>query len=427
MGGWRLSRSGRGRRGAGSSPGSRGLGFRSLGPGLVSGAADTDPTTVATLVVVGASTMFGLAWLTLLMMPALVVVQVLATRVGVLSGRDLQRAVRDGYGRVASVLFLVSVLAVNVVTVAADVAAGAAAIGLLVGVDSRWLVPGFAAGVLALLLWGKYDEVERVLKVVMLGLLAYGLAAVLARPDWLAVARGSLVPAVPFTREHLAGMLAILGTTLTSYMYVWQTVEQVEEPCSRRELRYREFDALVGGGLAAVIFWCILVASGATLGAHHQHVDTAEQAAQALRPLAGPLAGAVFAGGLLASAIIAVPVIMASGGYVTASAFGWPRGLSRTPRQAPRFYAVVVVQALAGVALAMTGIGPIRLLFAASLIGGVATPLGLVLLVLAAGNPKLVGPSRIHVGLRVAGWVIAALVATVSVIFLAQQVHLLPG
>ncbi|WP_157739943.1 NRAMP family divalent metal transporter [Micromonospora narathiwatensis] len=382
---------------------------------------------MATLVVVGASTMFGLAWLTLLMMPALVVVQVLATRVGVLSGRDLQRAVRDGYGRVVSVLFLVSVLAVNVVTVAADVAAGAAAIGLLVGVDSRWLVPGFAAGVLALLLWGKYDEVERVLKLVMLGLLAYGLAAILARPDWLAVARGSLVPAVPFTREHLAGMLAILGTTLTSYMYVWQTVEQVEEPCSRRELRYREFDGLVGGGLAAVIFWCILVASGATLGAHHQHVDTAEQAAQALRPLAGPLAGAVFAGGLLASAIIAVPVIMASGGYVTASAFGWPRGLSRTPRQAPRFYAVVVVQALAGVALAMAGIGPIRLLFAASLIGGVATPLGLVLLVLAAGNPKLVGPSRIHVGLRVAGWVIAALVATVTVIFLAQRVHLLPG
>ncbi|MFD2765186.1 NRAMP family divalent metal transporter [Micromonospora eburnea] len=425
MGGRRLPRVGRGRRGRGA--GSRGLGFRSLGPGLVSGAADTDPTTVGTLVVVGASTMFGLAWLSLLMMPALVVVQVLATRVGVLSGRDLQRAVRDGYGRVASVALLVSVLAVNVVTIAADVAAGAAAIGLLVGVESRWLVPGFAAGVLALLLWGKYDEVERVLKLVMLGLLAYGVAAVLARPDWLAVARGSLVPVVPFTREHLAGMLAILGTTLTSYMYVWQTVEQVEEPCARRELRYREFDALVGGGLAAVIFWCILVASGATLGAHHEHVETAEQAAQALRPLAGPLAGAVFAGGLLASAIIATPVIAASGGYVTASAFGWSRGLSRTPRQAPRFYAVVVVQTLAGVALAATGIGPIRLLFVASLFGGIATPLGLVLLVLAAGNPRLVGLTRIHVGLRVAGWVIAAVVAVVSVVFLAQQVHLLPG
>ncbi|MFU8853545.1 NRAMP family divalent metal transporter [Micromonospora sp. SL1-18] len=382
---------------------------------------------MATLVVVGAGTMFGLAWLTLLMMPALVVVQVLATRVGVLSGRDLQRAVRDGYGRWVSAVLLVSILAVNVVTIAADVAAGAAAIGLLVGMDSRWLVPAFAAGVLALLMLGKYDEVERVLKVVMLGLLAYGAAVVLARPDWGAVARGSLVPTVPFNQEHVAGMLAILGTTLTSYMYVWQSVEQVEERCSRQDLRFRQFDALVGAGLAAVIFWSILVASGATLGKHHQHVETAEQAAQALGPLAGPLAGEMFAGGLLASAIIAVPVIAASGGYVIASAFGWRRGLSCTPRQAPRYYAVIVAEALAGVALAMTGIGPIQLLFVASLIGGIATPLGLVLLVLAAGNPELVGPDRAHVALRVAGWVIAVVVAAVSVIFLAQQVHLVPG
>ncbi|MFU8874235.1 NRAMP family divalent metal transporter [Micromonospora sp. SL4-19] len=382
---------------------------------------------MATLVVVGATTMFGLAWLTLLLLPALVVVQILATRVGVLSGRDLQQAVRDGYGRVASVLLLVSVLAVNVATIAADVGAGAAAIGLLVGVESRWLIPAFAAGVLALLLFGKYDEVERVLKVALLGLLAYGAAAVLARPDWLAVARGSLIPSVPFTREHLAGTLAILGTTLTSYMYVWQTVEQVEEPGSRERLKLREFDALVGACLAVVIFWSILIASGATLGARHEHVETAEQAAEALRPLAGPLAGALFSLGLLASAIVAVPVIMATGGYVTASAFGWPRGLSRTPRQAPRFYAVVVAQTVAGVALAATGIGPIRLLFLASLIAGVATPLGLVLLALAAGNPALVGPTPIHLSLRVAGWVIAVVVAAVSAIFLAQQLHLVPG
>lgn len=425
MGEFRPSRRGRdGRKRLARRASSGGYRLRSLGPGLVAGAADTDPTTVATLVVVGASTVFGLAWLTLLMMPAVVVVQILATRVGVLSGRDLQQAVRDGYGRVANVLLLVSILAVNVVTIAADVAAGAAAIGLLVGLDSRWLIPVFAAGVLTLLLFGKYDEVERVLKWVMLGLLAYLAAAVLARPDWTAVARASLIPSIPFSEAHLAGTLAILGTTLTSYMYVWQTVEQVEEPCSRQQLRFREFDALVGAGLAAVIFWSILVASGATLGTHHQHVDTAEQAAQALRPLAGPLASVLFAAGLLASAIIAVPVIMASGGYVTASAFGWSRGLSRTPRQAPRFYTVVIAQTVAGVALAMTGIGPIRLLFLASLIGGIATPLGLVLLALAAGNPKLVGPTPIHRSLRVAGWAVAALVTTVSVLFLAEQLHL---
>jgi Mn2+/Fe2+ NRAMP family transporter len=213
-----------------------------------------------------------------------------------------------------------------------------------------------------------------------------------------------------------------MGTTLTSYLYVWQTVEQVEEPCAREQLKVREFDGMVGAAAAVVIFWSILVASGATLGTHHQHVETADQAAQALRPLAGPLAGVLFALGLLASAIIASPVIMASGAYVTASAFGWPRGLTRTPRQAPQFYAVLVAQTVVAVVLAVSGIGPIRLLFLASLVGGVATPLGLVMLVLAAGNPKLVGPTPINRGLRIAGWAIAGVVTLVSLIFLAQQV-----
>ncbi len=360
-------------------------------------------------------------------MPMLMVVQVLATRVGVLSGRDLQQAVQDGYGRTISLLLLASILAVNVVTIGADIAAGAAAIGMLIGVDTKWLVPAFAAVLLTLLLIGKYDEVERVLKLVMLCLLAYAAAVVLARPDWLAVARGSLVPSIRFTSTHLEAMLAILGTTLTSYMYVWQTVEQVEQPAADGRLRVREFDAMIGAALAAVIFWCILVASGATLGTHHQQVDTAQQAAQALRPLAGSLASVLFAVGLLASALIAAPVIMAVGGYVTAAAFGWPRGLTRHPREAPGFYAIIIGQTVFAVALAMGTVTPIRLLVIASLVGGIATPLGLVLLVLAAGNPKLVGARPISRGLRGAGWVIAILVTIVSLLYLAQQFHLLPG
>lgn len=371
--------------------------------------------------------MFGLAWLTLLMMPALVIVQILATRVGVLSGRDLQQAVRDGYGRTASALLLISILGVNVVTIAADIAAGAAAIGLLSGVDSPLLVPAFAAAALGLLLIGKYAKVVRVFKVVMVGLLAYGAAAVLARPDWLAVARGSLIPSIPFTQAHLAGALAILGTTLTSYMYVWQTVEQVEQPCPRRQLKIREFDAVTGAGLAAVIFWCILVASAATLGSHHEQVATAEEAARALRPLAGPYASDLFAIGLLASAVIAVPVIMATGGYATASAFGWARGLNRTLRQAPRFYGIVIAQTIAGTVVALSGIGPIKLLFLASLIAGIATPLGLAMLTLAAGNPALVGTARIPRPLRAAAWLITALITGVSLLYLTQQLHLTGG
>jgi Mn2+/Fe2+ NRAMP family transporter len=390
---------------------------------VVSGAADTDPTTVATLVVIGATTMYGLAWLTLLIVPVLAVVQTLATRVGAVSGRDLQKAVVDRYGRPLGALLLASLLAVNLVVTAADLKAGAAAITLLTGVGERWLIPPLAAALLALLLFGRYDEVQRILKYVMLCLLAYGVAAVLAHPDWTAVAWGSLVPAVRLDPAYVAGALALMGTTLTTYMYVWQTVEQVEEPIPRDWLRLREFDGVVGAVFAGALFWFILVASGATLGVHHVRVETAEQAAEALRPLAGPYAQELFAIGLLASAIIALPVIMATGGYAAAAYGGWSRGLSRRVRQAPRFYAVIVAQAVIGAGLAFVNISPIRLLFITSLIEGVATPLGLVLLVLVAADRRLMRGQQVGSVLRVAGWAVAVLIATVSAVYLAQQLR----
>jgi Mn2+/Fe2+ NRAMP family transporter len=379
------------------------------------------------MVVVGSTTTYGLAWLTLLMMPAIAVVQILATRVGVLARRDLQQVVLDGYGRLLGYLLLTSILAVNVVTIAADLSAGAAAIGLLTGAPSRWLVPALGAALVMLLVIVKYDEVERVLKWALLSLLVYGVAVALSGPDWGAVARGSLMPSTRFNSEYLAGALAIFGTTLTSYMYVWQTVEQVEGPPREDELKAREFDGVMGAVLAAAIFWSILVASGATLGVHNQHPNSAQQAAQALRPVAGPLASTLFSLGLLASAIIATPVIVATGAHVTAAARGWSRGLSRGPRQAPGFYAVIVVQTVLGSALAMGGISPIRLLFLASVVAGIATPIGLVLLVLVAANPRLVHGQQIHRGLLTAGWAIVILITAAALAYLAQQLHLIPG
>jgi Mn2+/Fe2+ NRAMP family transporter len=221
--------------------------------------------------------------------------------------------------------------------------------------------------------------------------------------------------------------LALLGTTLTTYMYVWQTVEQVEERRSRAWLGVRELDAVVGTVLAVAVFWFILIASGATLGIHHQHADTAVQAAQALRPVAGPLASVLFAVGLLASAVVALPVIMASTAYATGSAFDWRCGLSLPVRTAPAFYAVLATGTVLGSVLALAGISPIRLLFIASIIAGVATPVGLVLLVLVAGNTRLMNQQPAGRPLLAAGWTITALVTTVSIVYLAQQLHLLGG
>jgi Mn2+/Fe2+ NRAMP family transporter len=399
--------------------------LRELGPGLVSGAAGTDPTTVATLVVVGATTVYGLAWLSLLVFPLLAIVQVLATRVGFVSGRDLQGAVGDGYGRVVAGLLLLSILAVNLLTVAADLEAGAAALALLTGVHYGWFVVPLAVLVVVLLFRNGYDEVERVLKYVLLSLLAYGVAVVLARPHWTAVARGTLVPSLRLDHDHVAGALALLGTTVTAYMYQWQTVEQIEQPAARWRVKLRQFDAIAGTALASAVFWAILVASGATLGTHHEPVDTAGQAAAALRPAAGPLASVLFAVALLASALIALPVITASAAYAMAAFFRWPRGLSKRVSEAPAFYATIASVAAGGVVLSAFVSSPIHLLFTASLAAGLATPVGLVLLVLVAGNPRLLDHDRPGRWLLGAGWAVAALLALLSLVYLAQQLHLL--
>ncbi|GIH12691.1 NRAMP family divalent metal transporter [Rugosimonospora africana] len=399
--------------------------FRVVGPGLVAGAAATDPTTVATLVVVGATTRYGLAWLTLLTFPVLAVVQTLATRVGFLSRRDLQQLVVEGYGRVPAAVLLASILAVNVVTIAADLEGGAAALELLTGVGWRWFAAPLAVVLLGLMFAGGYDELDRVLKYVLLCLLAYAVAAILAHPDWVQVAHGSFVPRLRLTHDYIEGALALLGTTVTAYTYMWQTVQQVEQPAARGWLRLRQLDAVSGTVLAIAVFWSILVASGATLGVHHRHADSPEAAAAALRPVAGQFASELFAIGLFASAVVAVPVITATGALAMAAVFDWPRGLSRKPREARRFYLALAGLMAAGVGLSMAGVDPIRLLFGASIVAGIATPVGLVMLVLAAGNTRLLDGVRTRRPLLVAGWAIAVVLSALSVIYLAQQLNLI--
>jgi Mn2+/Fe2+ NRAMP family transporter len=393
---------------------------RYLGPGLVSGAADADPTTVATLAVIGADTVYELAWLVVLLFPMIAVVLVISTSVGVTSGRDLMAAVADAYGRSWRWLLLVSVLAVNVVTIGADLEGGAAAIGLLTGLDWQWFVLPLSLVLLAMLMFARYYQVERALKYLLLGMLAYAAAAVLAHPNWGAIASGSLVPHFHWNGEYTADALSLLGTTLTSYVYVWQTIAQVEHRRSRATLRTRKIDAILGSFFAVVVFWFILVATGATLGMHHLHVNTAGQAAQALHPLAGPLTSGLFALGLLASAVVALSVLMATTAYMTGAQMRWRRGLSLRLGEAPLFYGALITAAFLGAGIALSGISPIRLLFIAGIVGGLATPVGLALLVAVAGNRALMGERPLTGPLRVAGWAVTAVVAASSLGFIVQ-------
>ncbi len=394
--------------------------LRMLGPGLVAGAADVDPTTVATIAVIGATTVFALSWLTVLVFPILAVVLIISSRIGVVTGEDLQTLVRSRFGRGAQVLFLGSILVVTILTIAADLEAGAAAAGLLVHMSWKPLVAPVGIVVLAMLLLGTFDELQRVLKYVLLVLLAYVACAFVAHVDWTSVARHTFVPAISFSKDYTAGALALLGTTLTSYVYVWHTIELSEEKPSLDWLRPKEADALVGIFFAVVVFWFILVTTGATLGAHHRQVQTAQDAAAALKPIAGSGASTIFGIGLLGSALLALPVLMGTVAYVVGAEFDWRRGLSEKVRNAPAFYAVIAVSTVFGAGIAYSGISPIRLLFIASIVGGIGTPVTLVFLLLVASDRRLMNDLPINGWLAFAGWTVTTVVAGVSLIYLAN-------
>ncbi|HYZ57757.1 MAG TPA: divalent metal cation transporter [Streptosporangiaceae bacterium] len=403
-----------------ASQGRRLLGL--LGPGLISGAADIDPTTVATMAIIGATTVYALGWLAWLLFPMLALVLVIATRVGGASHRDLQQCLKDRYGPIPQWTVLLSILGVNILTISADAHAGAAALGLLVHHDNFWFVILIVGVALAMLLWGTTAQVQHVLKYILLCLLAYLIAAVLARPDWGLVFKGVFAPHMSLNTNYISGALAMLGTTITAYVYVWQTIEVAEEQPSRRLLRYRHVEAAAAMFIAVVIFWFILVATGATLGVHHEQIGTAEQAAHALAPIAGPYACYVFGAGLLASALVALPVLMDTTGHVLAAQLGAPRGLSKPIAQAPIYYAAVSVSTVLAVLISAVGVSPIRLLFVASIIGGLATPIGLVALMVIGSDARVMGGNALRGGLRAAGWAITGLITLLSIVYLVQQI-----
>jgi len=391
-----------------------------LGPGLISGASDNDPTTVASLAVIGSTTGFGLLWLVVLVVPVLVVVQVASAAIGTVCKKGLEDVIGEQYGRVWAFLTLLLVLAVNLITLAADLEGGGAALGLLTGKPYQWFIIPFALAVGALLVWGSYHGLQHVLKYVLLIFLTYIVAAFLAHPHWGQVLHDTVVPRLSFSSNYVAGALALLGTTLTSYAYVWETIETAEERQPLRRLGLVQVDAGVGMIASGVIFFFIVVGTGATLGVHHTQVQTAQDAAAALAPLAGKLASVIFGLGLLASAVLAIPVLAGTSAYVMAEAFGWRGDLDARFAQAPAFYVALLLSLTVGVGITLLGVGPIQLLFFSSIAGGLGTPFTLALMMLAARSKRAMGDYRIGRGLATAGWLITAVVTVACGIYLWQ-------
>lgn len=390
-----------------------------LGPGIISGASDNDPTTVASLAVIGSTTIYALSWLVLLIIPMLAVVQAISAQIGAVTKCGLEKIIRRHYGFGWALVAMLSILIVNVLTLGADLEGGGAALQLLTGVTYRvWIVP-MAIAVTAMLVFGSYKRIERVLIFIPLIFLSYIAAAIAVHPDWRQVALHTFIPHLEATQEYITGAIALLGTTLTSYVYVWESIEVAHDAPVRR-IGLVQAEGTIGAVVAGITFFFIVVSTGATLGTQHHLVQTAQDAAQALAPIAGRWSALLFGVGLLGSALLAIPVLAATSAYVISSMFRWRGDLDSKYWRARPFYVTLGTSMLAGLAIAFAGVEPVKLLFVSSIVGGLGTPITLLLMMVVAQNRKIMQHGRCHGWLLASGWCVTGIVTVAAIAFLYQ-------
>lgn len=397
--------------------------FGFLGPGVVTGASDDDPSGIGTYSAAGASLGYATLWTALVTFPLMTAVQYICAKVGMVTGRGLAGVIRHHYPR--WVLYpAVSVLVVaNTINAGADIGAIAAGVNLLVPIPPKWLIFPVGLSLLVLQVWGTYRLIASVFKWLCLALLAYVGAAFLARPDWTAVARGTFLPEVHLDTAYLVALVAILGTTISPYLFFWQSCQEVEEEkalgCRRlwqrrgatdRELRYARWDVAAGMLFSNVVMYFIILATAATLHRDGRtDIADAAQAAEALRPLAGDAATVLMALGLIGTGLLAVPILTISGAYAVCEAAGWRHGLDEKPGRAWQFYAVMAASTVVGLILNYAGVNPISALVWTAVLNGFLAPPLLVVLMLVAGNRAVMGDRVNGPLLSVLGWATTAL------------------
>jgi Mn2+/Fe2+ NRAMP family transporter len=371
----------------------RGFGyFRRLGPGFVTGAADDDPAGIGTYSHVGAAFRFDLVWTALVSLPLASAVQETAARLGLVSGRGLMSLIKDRFTRPVLWLATVLVVGANTFNIGADLGSMAEAFRLLVPVPFALVVGATAVVILLLEVFVSYDRYSLILRWLALSIFAYVLELFVVNVDWSQVLAG-LIPSFQPTLASIEALVAIFGTTISPYLFVWQAGEEVEERKAHRmgridvrQIRAMRVDVVSGMSAGVLVMFAIMVSSASTLGAHGgETVETASEAARALEPIAGRFASLLFAAGIVGTGLLAIPILAGSAAYALSETFGWREGLGRTPRQAPSFYGVIGASIVVGLALNFIGIDPIRALYVSAILNGLAAP-PLILLMLILSN-----------------------------------------
>jgi len=402
--------------------------IRSVGLGVVAGAADDDCSAIGTYASAGAQFGPSLLWTAPVTFPMMFTVVYLSSKLGQVTGKGLFHVIKERYPRWILWPALMGVLIGNTIEAAADLGGMAAALNLLVPLPIPVIVIAVAAIILGLQVWGSYELIRNIFRWLALVLFAYMGSAVLAKPDLWEVLWGTLVPKVEFSREFLSILVAIIGTTLSAYLYTWQSNVEVEEEiakgrtklrerqgASSEELRQSRIDIVIGMLFSNLIMYFIILSTGATLHkAGQKEVETAAQAAEALRPIAGDAAGLLFTVGIIAVGFLAVPIMTTGAAYDLCQVLGWKSSLHAKPKKAPKFYGLIIVFTVIAVGLNFLGFNPMKALVYSGIVQGFSTPPLLLFIMLMTTNPAIMGDNVNSIWLNILGWV------TVAAIFAAS-------
>lgn len=406
--------------------------FADLGPGLITGAADDDPSGISTYSVTGASFGYAPLWIAVSSFPLMVSVQLMCARLGMVTGKGLAGAIRGRYSPWVLWGACSLLVVANVINIGADLAGMAEATELVTGFGHRALIPVYGVVIVLLLFFSSYRHIVRVFKWLTLVLFAYVGAGILARPAWGTVLRATFIPNIEWSARYFAVLVGVLGTTISPYLFFWQAAEEVEEEramgrgterqrqgATRKELRRSFIDVLVGMLFSNVVMYFVILTTAATL--HHTgqtNITTAREAAEALRPLAGPAAYWLFTLGLVGTGMLGVPVLAGSCAYTIAEASRWRGSLEDRPNSARRFYAVVALAMLVGLLLDVAGLNAVAMLFWSAVVNGVLAPPLIVLVLLLTSSRAVMGTRANPPLLRWLGWATAATMSAAAVAML---------
>ncbi len=395
--------------------------WNSLGPGLTTGASDDDPSGIATYSQAGAQFGFQMLWMAAFTFPLMAVVQEMCARIGLVTGRGLAGNIRRHFPRKILYTCTLMLFAANAFNIGADLGAMAKGAQLLnPKLNFGLLVAGFALISLLLQIYTPYARYAKYLKYLALVLLAYILSAILAKLNWGEVMSHAVVPTITFSKEQILLICAILGTTISPYLFFWQTSQEVEEEVeighttiaaregtTKKSVKNMRIDVWSGMLLSNIVMFFIIAACGGILFTHGIHqINSAAQAAEALRPFAGNATYWLFAIGIIGTGFLAIPVLAGASSYALSESLGWRGGLNRKLKQAYAFYGVVILSMVIGLGINFIGLDPIKALIYAAVANGLVAPLVLLLIVLISSNKKIMGEWVNRRSTTAIGWMV---------------------